>query len=259
MMKLAQLEWMKLRGLVTMRIILLIYAALLPMIYLLLSQLQFGPFNVPESIYEFPGTYSMLTWVSSFFNLLIGVIIIVYTTNELKYKTQRQNVIDGLSKRDIILSKFIVVIGLSVLISLYVFLLAFIFGIINGGSGMFDGIGQIGVYFIMTLGYFSFAFFFANLIKYPALAIILYLVSTSVEGILGFLTVQNYSQFLPLSTFSDLVPFPTEIFVRSVRMQTEAQIDAVQFWEQGSRSLLAFAYITVFMLISYFVIKKRDV
>jgi len=259
MMKLAQLEWMKLRGLVTMRVILLIYAVLLPIMYLLLSQLQFGPFNVPETIYEFPSCYGMLAWVSSYFNLMIGVIIIVFITNELKYKTQRQNMIDGLSKRDMILSKFIVVIGLAVCITVYVFILAFIFGLINGGEGMFDGIEQIGVYFIMTLGYFSFAFFFANLVKLPALAILLYLVSTIVEWILGLLTVQNYVQFFPLTTFSGLVPFPTEILNQTVQMEIQSDPSSGYIWEQGARVLLGLGYMLIFLLISYFVIKKRDV
>lgn len=258
MMKLIQLEWMKLRRLNTMKVILLIYALLLPTIYLTLSQLQFGPFNVTKDIYQFPDCYPMMAWTSSWFNLIIGVIIIVFTTNELKYKTQRQNMIDGLSKRDIILSKFAVVVGLTAAVTIYVFILAFIFGLINGGTGMFDGIDQIGVYFIMTLGYFSFAFFFANLVKQPALAIILYLVSTFVESILG-LAIQQYSQFLPLSTFSDLVPFPTIIMAKSVGMKIQTQIDNFVLLDQGGRTLLAIAYISIFVIISYLVIKRRDI
>lgn len=259
MMKLIQLEWMKLRNLNTLKIILLIYGIVLPGIYLLYSQLQFGPFNVTSEVYQFPEVYGMMAWTSSWFNLIIGVIIIVFTTNEIKYKTQRQNLIDGLKKSDIILAKFLVVVGLAAAVSLYVFLLAFVFGLINGGTGMFDGIDQIGVYFIMTLGYFAFAFFFANLVKLPALAIILYLLSTVIEGILGFLTIQDYVQFLPLSTFKGLVPFPTIIFQKSIGIEMDSEIANATFLTQGMRTLLAFGYMSVFLIVSYAVIKRRDI
>ncbi|MDB3907892.1 ABC transporter permease [Crocinitomicaceae bacterium] len=259
MMKLAAIEWMKLRRLNTMKVILLIYAGLLPTIYLLYAYLQFGPFHVTEDIYLFPDVYAMMAWTSSIFNLIIGVIIIVFTCNEIKYKTQRQNVIDGLNKREVILSKFIVVFGMSVVITLYTFLLAMIFGLINGGTSVIDGIEQIGVYFVMTLGYFAFAYFFANLVRLPALAIILYLVSTTVEEIIGFIAIQEYVQFFPLTTFSNLVPFPTVILQKSIGMEAQAQADATQLLSQGGQTLLAFGYLTVFVVVSYLVIKRRDI
>ncbi|MDB2657145.1 ABC transporter permease [Crocinitomicaceae bacterium] len=258
-MKLAAIEWMKLRRLNTMKVILLIYAGLLPTIYLLYAYLQFGPFHVTEDIYLFPDVYAMMAWTSSIFNLIIGVIIIVFTCNEIKYKTQRQNVIDGLNKREVILSKFIVVFGMSVVITLYTFLLAMIFGLINGGTSVIDGIEQIGVYFVMTLGYFAFAYFFANLVRLPALAIILYLVSTTVEEIIGFIAIQEYVQFFPLTTFSNLVPFPTVILQKSIGMEAQAQADATQLLSQGGQTLLAFGYLTVFVVVSYLVIKRRDI
>lgn len=259
MMKLAAIEWMKLRRLNTMKVILLIYAGLLPVIYLLYSQLQFGPFHVTRDIYIFPDVYPTMAWTSSIFNLIIGVIIIVFTCNEIKYKTQRQNVIDGMNKREVILSKFVVVFAFSIAVTLYTFLLAMIFGLINGGANAFEGIEQIGVYFIMTLGYFSFAYFFANMVKLPALAIILYLVSTFVEWIVGLIAIQKYVQFLPLTSFSDLVPFPYIIFNKSVGMNIKADQAANDLMSQGEQTLLAIGYITVFMVVSYLVIKKRDI
>ena len=183
----------------------------------------------------------------------------MFTCNEIKYKTQRQNVIDGLNKREVILSKFIVVFGMSLVITLYTFLLAMIFGLINGGTSVIDGIEQIGVYFVMTLGYFAFAYFFANLVRLPALAIILYLVSTTVEEIIGFIAIQEYVQFFPLTTFSNLVPFPTVILQKSIGMEAQAQADATQLLSQGGQTLLAFGYLTVFVVVSYLVIKRRDI
>jgi ABC-type transport system involved in multi-copper enzyme maturation permease subunit len=245
---------MKLRRLMTMKAILIIFAIIVPAIYLGLSLMKFPVtpqvvFTFPESTYTFPNAYHFSAYISSWFSLLIGVIIIVFVSNELKYKTQRQNVIDGLSKKDIIMAKFYVVFLLSAAITIYTFLVGFIIGVINDGfDNMFDGIHHIAVYFISTLGYFTFAFFFANLVRLPALAIVLYILSTFVEGIVGFIAVQQYAQFFPLSTFSDLIPVPM------LDMAKQGFI-----WGQWGRTGLALIYIAIFVIISYWVIKKRDI
>lgn len=262
MKELITIEWMKLRRMMTLKVILIIYAIVVPTIYLCLSFLEFpmaqGPngelinWTFPSSAFEFPSSYHFATYISSWFNLMVGVILIVFTCNELKYKTQRQNVIDGLSKRDVILSKFYVVFLFSAAITLYTFLIGFVIGVINSGfSSMFDGIEYVGVYFVSTLGYFTFAFFFANLVKSPAVAIILYLLSTFLEGIIGFIAVQKYVQFFPLSTFSDLVTFPISIL-------PEAPPDPY-IWGTPERTALAGVYIAIFVIISYLVIKRRDI
>jgi ABC-2 type transport system permease protein len=254
MNKLITIEWMKLRRLMTMKVILIIFAVVVPSIYLGLSLMSFPiakgvNWQFPTETYTFPNAYHFSAYISSWFNLMIGVIIIVFVTNELKYKTQRQNVIDGLSKRDVILSKFYVVFVLSVVITLYTFLVGFLVGVINDGfSNMFEGIHHIAVYFISTLGYFTFAFFFANLVRLPALAIVLYILSTFLEGIIGFIAVQKYAQFFPLSTFSDLIPVPM------LDMAKQGFI-----WGQWGRTGLALIYIAIFVLISYWVIKRRDI
>lgn len=252
MMKLITIEWMKLKRLMTLKVILLVYVVLVPTMYLLLSLLEVGPIRIPTQGYQFPDAYQLITWTASWLNLMVGVIIIVFATNEIKYKTQRQNVIDGLSKREVIISKFYVVFGLSLAVTAYTFLVGFVIGLINGGeSSPFEGIEFIGVYFISTLGYFSFAFFFANLIRLPALAIVIYIFSTIIEGIFGFIATQEYVQFFPLTTFAKLSPFPMHFFV--VPYENEYLMDTAQ------RSMLALFYVALFILGAYWIIKKRDV
>ena len=262
MIELITIEWMKLRRMMTLKIILIIYAIVVPTIYLCLSLLEIPmaetpggeliKWTFPSRAYKFPSSYHFATYISCWFNLMVGVILIVFTCNELKYKTQRQNVIDGLSKRDVILSKFYVVFLFSAGITFYTFLIGFIIGIINSGfSDVFGGIEHVGVYFVSTLGYFTFAFFFANLVRSPAVAIILYILSTFLEGIIGFIAVQKYAQFFPLSTFSDLVTFPMDIL-------PDPPPDP-HFWSTPERTILAAVYILIFVIISYFVIKRRDI
>lgn len=258
MKNLIAIEWLKLRRLVTMKVILIIYAITVPIIYFSLGYIKLGPFSLPGSIYQFPDCYNYVAYVASWFNLLIGVIIMVFTSNEIRYKTQRQNVIDGLSKRDVIFSKFIVVFLFAVAVTLYVSLVGLIFGLVysDDPSQVFNGLEQIGAYFLSTLGYFAFAFFFANVVRMQALAIVLYLFSTIIESILGFIVAQNYSQFFPLQTFGNLIENPFLKFIEA----PEGQVIPDQFiMGQGVSALFAFLYILLFVSISYWVIKRRDI
>ncbi len=260
MRNLIAIEWMKLRRLVTMKVILIIYAVTIPLIYFGLSFIKIGPFTLPESIYQFPECYNYVAYIASWFNLLVGVIIMVFTSNEIKYKTQRQNVIDGLSKRDVILAKFGIVFLFAIAVTLYVALVGLIFGLIysDNASDVFNGFEQVGAYFLTTLGYFSFAFFFANVVRMQALAIILYIFSTFIESIIGFISAKEYSQFFPLTTFSNLIPFPY-VPPMLVEMQEAQNIPEQFLLGQGWSAVFAVIYIICFVTISYWVIKRRDI
>ncbi len=258
MRNLIAIEWMKLRRLVTMKVILIIYAITIPLIYFSLGYIKLGGMGLPESIYQFPDCYNYVAYVASWFNLLVGVIIMVFTSNEIKYKTQRQNVIDGLSKRDVIFAKFAVVFLFAVIVTLYVALVGLIFGLIysNDPAQVFNGLEQIGAYFLSTLGYFAFAFFFANVVRMQALAIVLYIFSTIIEGIIGFIVAQNYSQFFPLQSFSNLIQNP---FMKLIEAPEGQEIPEQFIMGQGVSALFALFYILCFIFISYWVIKRRDI
>ena len=246
MTRLLAIEWLKLKKLNTLKVILIVYAVILPLIFYSLSLTDGYNMLFDKHIYQFPDVYHYVTYISSFFNLLIGVIIVVFTCNEIKYKTQRQNLIDGLSKKDIILSKFYVVAVLSVVITFYTFIIALVFGLANGSSDVFNGIRYIGYYQISTFGYFIFAFFLSNLLKNPALSIVFYLLSTFLEGMTG-LFAKEYSQFFPLSTLSNLIPMPVLPDGFEYAM-TEVQTAS-----------LGLFYALVFMYVSYYILSKRDV
>lgn len=248
MMNLVFIEWLKLKRLVTFKVILILYAVLLPLFFYSLSEISLFKYFYSDSIYTFPKVYHYVTYLSSFFNLMLGVIIVLFTCNEIKYKTQRQNMIDGLSKREMILSKFYVILLMSLFITLYAFLVAICFGMSTGSTDYFDGLRYIGFYFIATFGYFIFAFFLANLLKVPALTIVIYLLSHIIERILGLgLISKEVSQFLPLNTFSNLIPMP--VIPDGVDyVMTEIQ-----------RASLGLGYGLCFVLIAYIILSRRDV
>ena len=94
-MNLVLIEWLKLKGLRTFKVILLLYAVLLPLFFYSLSEISIFKYFYSDSIYTFPKVYHYVTYLSSFFNLMLGVIIVLFTCNEIKYKTQRHLPLEG--------------------------------------------------------------------------------------------------------------------------------------------------------------------
>ena len=108
------------------------------------------------------------------------------------------------------------------------------------------------------MGYFSFAFFFAFLLKSPALAIISYILTFIFKFIFTLSLGVTIAQFTPINAFTDLVPFP--FFQDSLDMiakQTQAENDSYEI-SQSLKALVSVGWIAIFVISGYFIVKKRD-
>ena len=165
-----------------------------------------------------------------------------------------------MSKRDVILGKFVVVVFLSALATFFTFIASLIFGGVNSGiSGMFSGIHLVALYFLQTLGYFCFAFLFALIVKRPAIAIVSFILYFPVESIIGQLVtlkLKIFYQFFPLKVFADLTPRP---FLQRV-ISSEKDSSGHEIWAMETQSIILFAcfYVLLFFFLTYWILKRRD-
>ena len=264
MLHLLKIEYAKVKNYRTFWVILLIYAALVPLGFLGLCQfisnlvlIGSGPKMVDYA--GFPDVWRYLTWTAAWWNIMLGILVVILTCNEISYRTQRQNIIDGLSRKDIILSKFYLLVALALAVTLYTALIGFIFGVgFSGFQSIGPGMENLGVYFVQTLGYFSFAYFFAMLIRKPALAIILYFVVFVLNLFWGAIVGDIVVQFIPTYLISGLVPFP--FFEGFIEMAQKRNPEFVEPWilDRTVQLVLALVYIAVFMAIGYLTVKRRD-
>ena len=59
-------------------------------------------------IFNFPYIWHFNTWVAALFKaLFLAIVIVSMMANEYSNKTIKQNLIDGLSKKEFVLSKFL--------------------------------------------------------------------------------------------------------------------------------------------------------
>ena len=266
MIKLLKIEYLKVKNYHTFWWILGIYAVLVPVTFLSLIEFfvsvtaGFPFFPTRSDIMGFPEIWNYVTWIASCWNILLGVLVVILVCNDIAFKTQRQHVIEGLSRREMILGKFYFLVLLALAIMTYTFLLGFIIGSIYSSPADFTNeIYYLFIYFIQTIGYFAFAFFWAILIRKPALAIILFVVVILLDGI--FLNIPGFTeiaQFIPTITISQLTPFPFgQEFIDGARATGE-NVDIPYDMGQSLRSSMSLIYISGFVAISYLSTKRRD-
>ena len=66
-------------------------------------------------LYHFPDIWQNLIWVSGLFKLVLAIMVVISITNEYQYRTLRQNIIDGMSRWEFVLSKVLTNVLLSLM------------------------------------------------------------------------------------------------------------------------------------------------
>lgn len=128
-------------------------------------------------IYDFPDIWQNTTWLASFVKVLISIIIIVSVNNELSYNTLRQNIIDGISKKEFLMSKFSLILFLSAACTLFLFITGLITGFVYSHvtdlKYILDQMDYLLAYFLQLVVFSLFAFSVAMVIKKAGFAIVL--------------------------------------------------------------------------------------
>ncbi len=218
--------------------------------------------------FEFPIIWNTFTWLASWFNLILAILIIVLTGNEFTFKTFRQQVIDGLHRYELINSKLIIVFLIALWSVVLVFITTLIFGVVNSqGIDMqfvFTKSYFILVYFVQTLCYMAFALLFSLIFKNTALSIVLYLLWFPFEGIIRFFIPDVVSDYFPMKVISKLTPNPKITDAMDADMQVAIEQNNAYFnmpVEEKSIGLMigiSIAYLFLFILLSHYLIKRRN-
>lgn len=259
MKKLLSLELAKVRNYRAFWAIILIYMVVVPLLFFGIGSISFPFFPSKAELFGFPTVWNYITWSASWINLLLGVLVVTLTCNEFTFRTHRQNIIDGLTRKQVILSKFYFYTFLAAMATLYTFLIGLVFGLIYSSiDNMFEEIYYVGIYFIQTLGYFSFAYLFAVLVRKSALAIVLYIVIFIVKFIFVLTLGDTIAQFMPINVIADLTPFPffKALFEMAAAQDPNAYIPYIL--PQSIRTVTALGWISIFLILGYQLEKRRD-
>ena len=277
MLRLFNIEFQKLRYNKSAKVITLVYFILITFIALIVSiEFNFGgvKFRVADQgIFNFPFIWHFNTYMAAILKIFLAIVIVSMMANEYTYRTLKQNLIDGLSKKEFVLSKFLTVIAYAVLSTVFVFVISMILGLsfsdYNEVGIIFSDLEYLFGYFIKLVGFFSFCLFLGVLVKRSAFALGFLVVWWITELILFAVMkfklfkdtdiAENVSQFFPLTAMSNLIKEP---FTRLGAVQSAAN----QLGEELSKNydvqwftlLIVIVWTVLFIYWSYIILKRRD-
>lgn len=259
------------------RILTLTYFVLLSFIALIASiKFDIGVFKLhfaEMGIFNFPFIWHFNTYIAAWLKLFLAIVIVSMMANEYSYGTLKQNLIDGMSKKEFILSKFLTVLVFAFASTVFVFvmslLLGYSFSSYTEMSIVFSNMEYLLAFFVKLVGFFSFCLFLGILVKRSAFALGFLLVWNIIEGIAkGILMfkifpdnkiAESIIQFFPLESMSNLIiePFSRLSLIKTIG--TQIGVDSIKDYSVHFSSILIVLFWTfIFTLLSYKLLKNRD-
>lgn len=265
MLQLFKIEWLKIKTYRTFWILFGGFILFFPLGFYLMADKYMGRISNTQSVEEnllkalldapfvFPKVWHAAAWTGGMFFILLGMLFILLITNEVHYRTHRQNIIDGWSRMDFLKAKFSILIFFVLVSTFLVFIMALIVGnrFSPANANQFSGVHFVGYFALMATLYLMLAFLVAILIKRTGLSIIIYFaIVCIVDNVLWLIFTFKDSQigyFMPLEVVDSLIsnPFKPKILER----RTVPDYSLV---------IAAFVYLSVYayVFINYF--RKSD-
>lgn len=258
MIQLLNIEWMKVKAYRTFWILTILFFITVPLLNMAIESFVSQTKQVSlllGSPFAFPRVWDTAAWATSLLTPVMGVMLIIFLTNENNFRTVRQNIIDGWSRDQYITAKFGVLLTTTLFITLLIVVTAFFFGLKNGGDAT-ENIIYIFYAFVQSLAYLSLAFFLGVYMKRAGIAIAIYVMYAYVgefviAGLLDYKVVRHLGAFLPLESTDRLIPGLSN-FARKLVDQGNPPPS------NSTYVLIALAYIVLFNFLSWRKIKKAD-
>jgi ABC-2 type transport system permease protein len=240
----------------TFWIIVAIYLLLLLLIVYASSSIVINGSPLGPNTYKFPEIWNRLTYIASFFNLLLGILVIVLVTDEFSFKTIRQQIIDGLSRFEFIKAKFFLILAIAICSTIFLMITGLYFGLTHSlvisAQAIFSQIDHLFYFFLQAVAYMTLAMLFAFIVRKSGLAIIGFIAYTKVvEPLIHYSIDDTLDQYFPMKVLSSLIPLPGQEILDQFTSSTT-------MLSQQWAAPLAILYIVLFLIVSYAVIKLRD-
>lgn len=280
MIKLLKLEYYKNLNYRPFKVFTILYFAIL-IALLFIGLVDFdlfgGTVNLKEEgIYNFPEIWNFTTWIVALLKIFLGLIIVFSISQEFSNRMFKQNTIDGLSRKEFIMSKLLTISIFTIVSTLIVFAITLFLGYqyskTTESAKVFEEIFFIGNYFVKLFTFFCFLMFLSILLRKSIFVFLALFVFWIGEGILSALEVfskvkgmqgvqrneilQNdffITHLLPLESMSNLIPNPM------MRLNMAKLMGLKYEFHYPTESLVAcLIWCALFIFGSYWILRKRD-
>lgn len=212
-------------------------------------------------IYDFPDIWQNSTWLGSFVKVLIAFIVIISVNNDLTYNTLRQNIIDGISKKEFLMSKFAIILFISGICTFVLFSSGLVAGMIYSHvtdlKYIFDELEFLLAYFVQLVVFSMFAFSVALIIKKAGFAIVFICLYTLffepiATAIMEYSPISEYTieyvKFFPVYSINNLIDMP---FAKYAFQEINDNV----YWYEW---LIAVSWGVIFALFITYRLNKKD-
>tara|TARA_B110000259_G_scaffold188167_1_gene245307 strand:+ start:463 stop:1296 length:834 start_codon:yes stop_codon:yes gene_type:complete len=276
MKRLLQIELIKLWNNRASKVLIFGYFILLSSIALVAAiKFDIGPikFHLAEQgIFNFPYIWHFNTFIAALLKIFLAIIIVSMMANEYTYKTIKQNLIDGLSKKEFIASKFLTVVFFSLISTFFVCVISMVLGAVYSDYTEIEiiltDLRFLIAYFIKLIGFFSFCLFAGVLVKRSAFALGFLILWQMFEGFIrGVIrwklfdgeTTDAIMGFFPLNAMFNVLkePFSRLSAVQSVANQIGEKV-SLNYQTTLLEMAVVIIWTAVFVWGSYAIVKNRD-
>lgn len=220
---------------------------------------QNSPIPIPSiSLYTFPGIWHNLTYIAGtrFFLLFPAFVIVLLVTNEFTFRTQRQNVIDGMSRDQLVISKVMFVALLSVTLTLFVALNGLLLGMIHtpatGWPTLFHKSWFLLAYLLEVFGFSMLALLIGFLVQKSIFALgILFVYSVIAEPIAMHYSPEWLKPLLPVNAIIRLIELPNSALMKIFGIRFKEYISAQDV-------LVTLSWSVIFTLVALWITRRRD-
>lgn len=222
-------------------------------------------------IFNFPFIWHWNTYFASGFKLFFALVAMGMISNEYSNRTLKQNLIDGLSKKEFILSKFLIIVVYSIIATIGVFFMSLAIGLIYSSYTEFSIIMTdiifLFAYFLKLVAFFTLCLFVTMLVKRSIFSIGILILLSAIEWILyanirwdegtdQYQLAENITQFFPLMSMYNLIEQP---FIRYGQKVSPEEITmGYNYAVHWHEILIVLVWTAIFIFLSYRLLKKRD-
>jgi len=272
MKNIIKLEFIKTLGYPGFRTIIILHSILFLLVVSVGAQIQLSIQGLRiDKLFAFPYVWSTFSWIGSWFNLLLGILAIILVGNEYQFGTFRKQIIDGISRSQILHAKMVVIAILALYALLIVLLTGLIFGIIYSDSisftSIFEKVPFVFVLFIQSFAYMMLGMLFALIFKNNALSIVTFILFFfPIEPIIRVFFSSRVDQFFPIKIISNLTPMPDFVGITtsdliqlngsSLSMQSMGIMP--ESLSVGLATVVCIIYIGVFYTASRLIVERKN-
>jgi hypothetical protein len=165
--------------------------------------------------FTFPEVFHTTAFFSSFFVFIPALVVIMLVTNEYTYKTHRQNIIDGWSRNQFLLGKFLDVLIITMLVSVIFSIVAYSIGVMATEKPVTDKwteVRYVPLFALQTFSQLSIAFLVGFFVRKAFIALGIFMFYfLAVENIaVNYLKFKSRDEgrFLPFEISDRMIPVP---------------------------------------------------